>query len=80
MLTYFFRFAFLCVALVRVWPLNRGQLALATWNDASYAYSIMQLYMGSNFMANLQVVSTLNTLNFISSLIMSNIIFNLVLA
>ena len=42
---------------------SRGFAFLQSWNDASCAYSIMQLYMGSNFMANLEVVSSLNCLN-----------------
>ena len=42
---------------------SRGFAFLQSWNTPSCAYSIMQLYMGSNFMANLEVVSTLNTLN-----------------
>ena len=42
---------------------SRGFAFLQSWNDASYTYSILQLYMGSNFMANLEVVSQLNLLN-----------------
>ena len=40
-----------------------GRLTLSSWNDANYAYSIMQLYMGSNSIGNLQVVSQLNLLS-----------------
>ena len=38
----------------------RGWVALSPWNEAPFAYSIMQLYMGSNFIGNLEVVSLLN--------------------
>ena len=42
---------------------NRGQLALATWNNRNYIYCLMQINKGNNPIGNLQVVSTLNTLN-----------------
>ena len=41
----------------------RGRNALNPWNDETYKYSITQLYMGSNFNSNLEVVSALNTFN-----------------
>ena len=42
---------------------SRGFAFLQSWNDPNCVYSILQLYMGSNFMANLEVVSQLNLLN-----------------
>ncbi len=42
---------------------NRGKLALATWNNRNYIYCLLQINKGNNPIGNLQVVSTLNTLN-----------------
>ncbi len=42
---------------------GRGINALSPWNDATYTYSILQLYKGSNPLSKLQVASSLNLFN-----------------
>ena len=39
---------------------SRAFCALSPWNDATFAYSILQLKLGSNFISKLEVVSMLN--------------------
>ena len=39
---------------------SRGWVALSPWNDATYTYSILQLYLGYNPISKLEVVSLLN--------------------
>jgi len=41
----------------------RGQGALTPWIDPTYKYSLYQLYLGSNFISSLEIVSSLNCLN-----------------
>ena len=38
----------------------RGWVALSPWNQSEFAYSILQLKLGSNFISKLEVVSMLN--------------------
>ncbi len=42
---------------------SRAFHALSPWNDATCAYSILQLYKGYNPLSKIEVVSTLNTLS-----------------
>ena len=42
---------------------SRGWVALSPWIEIVYAYSLLQLNLGSNPNSRLEVVSTLNTLN-----------------
>ena len=39
---------------------SRGWVALSPWNDATYTYSILQLYKGYNPLSKIEVVSLLN--------------------
>ncbi len=41
----------------------RGWHILSAWYDDNHLYSILQLYLGNNFINKLEVVSALNTLN-----------------
>jgi len=38
-------------------------MALSTWNVPTYSNSVLQLYLGSNFISRLEIVSSLNSLN-----------------
>ena len=42
---------------------SRGWVALSPWNQSEFAYSILQLKLGSNFISKLEVVSSLNLFN-----------------
>ncbi len=42
---------------------GRGFCAFSPWLDSSYTYSALQLYLGSNFISRLEVVSALNSFN-----------------
>ena len=42
----------------------RGWNALSPWNDNEYAYSLLQINMGSNPLSKLQVASALNVNNY----------------
>ena len=42
---------------------SRGWVALSPWNDATYTYSILQLYKGYNPLSKIEVVSSLNLFN-----------------
>ncbi len=42
---------------------SRGWDLLTPWNDVSGKYSILQLYIGNNFISLLEIVSALNLIN-----------------
>ncbi len=42
---------------------SRGWVALSPWNDATFAYSILQIALGTNPISYLEVVSGLNAIN-----------------
>ncbi len=42
---------------------GRARCTISPWNDATFAYSLLQLNLGYNPMSKLEVVSALNTVN-----------------
>ena len=40
-----------------------GRSTISPWNDATFAYSILQLYKGYNPLSKIEVVSSLNLFN-----------------
>ncbi len=42
---------------------GRGRKTISPWTNSSYTYSLLQLNLANNPLSNLEVASTLNTLN-----------------
>ncbi len=42
---------------------SHGFVGLSPWSDSKYTYSVLQINLGSNFIAKLEIVSALNSFN-----------------